>query len=135
MNMKNTLTRMKIFFNPSREEFIVTLCLLFFFPLPSYFVAGKGVIPPFFTLVVVIAYVLPFISGTSLLVLLYIGVLPFISYLGALAACRTVRNKRLLWGMAAALVLIGCLAPVYFIIDNTGMWHVYNAIKLYGELF
>ena len=133
--MKDTFTRLKIFFNPSKEEFFLTLCLMTFFPLPSYFVAGKGLVPPFFTIVAVIAYVLPFISGANLLVLLYIPVLPLITYTGALAVCKTIKKKGLLWGVAGALALITCILPIYFIIDDTGIRHSYNALSLYVELF
>lgn len=133
--MKNTFIKLKIFFNPSREEFILTLCLMLFFPLPSYFVAGKGLIPPFFTIVAVFAYVLPFISGMNLLVLLYIPVLPLIIYTCALAVCKTIKGKYLLWSIAGALAFVACIVPIYFIIDDTGIRHSYNAITLYSELF
>jgi hypothetical protein len=133
--MKEILTRLKIFFSPGREEFMFTVCLMLFFPLPSYFVAGKGLIPPFFTIVAVFAYVLPFLSGTNPLLLLYIAVLPLITYTGALAVCKTIKKKKLLWSMAGALVLIACLVPVYFIVDAAGISHTYNAIALYRELF
>lgn len=136
MNITQSLKERLKFFHPTKEEVFLVIFLGLFFPLPAYFIAGWGIIPPLYTAIIIIAFISPFLSGMQyLLLLLYSGFLPLICYLFAVALSRKIANKRLLFGAAIALIVISLFMPMYLIVDSSGEKAFYNAIKLYVEIF
>jgi len=123
-------------FSPSKKKLLLFTSLLLFLPFPSYFVAGRGLIPPFYTAIVVLAFIVPLVSGWTLALLVcYIALLPLTIYgiSGFLAG--KIKKMYVIWFIAAALVVLGYLFRLYYIVDTAGLRKTYNFIELYRELF
>jgi hypothetical protein len=124
------------FLLPDKERLMLFFSLLFFLPIPAYFVAGKGLIPAFYTSIVVFAFIVPTISGLALvLMLLYISALPALLYLLVSLFSLKMKNRYIQWVIALTLVLLACFVKIYVIADTGGVNTTYTAIELYSEVF
>ncbi|MDH4232262.1 MAG: hypothetical protein OEW04_09580 [Nitrospirota bacterium] len=121
---------------PDKERLTLFFSFLGFLPLPSYFIAGTGLIPAFYTAIVVLAFIVPRISGLALMLLLiYISLMPVVLYLLASVLSWKIKNSYLKWGIALALIVLSCFVKIYYIDDAGGIRTAYTAIELYNEVF
>jgi hypothetical protein len=123
------------FLMPDKERLLLFFSFLGFLPIPSYFIAGSGLIPAFYTATVVLAFIVPRVSGVTLILLLmYISLMPVFLYLIVSVASLKIRNRTLKWGIALALIMTACFVKIYYIDDAGGLRTAYTAIELYSEV-
>jgi hypothetical protein len=124
------------FLMPDKERLVLFFSFLGFLPFPSYFIAGSGFVPIFYTAIVVLAFIIPQVSGLGMiLILLYIASMPVLLYLIVSVLSEKVKGRYLKWGIALILILLACLTKVFYITDTAGVKTLYTAIELYGEIF
>lgn len=123
------------FLLPDKERLMLFFSFLGFLPFPSYFVAGSGLIPAFYTAIVVLAFIVPRITGLALiLMLIYISLMPVVLYLLVSVLSWKIKNSYLKWGIVLALIMISCFVKIYLITDTRGFSATYTAIELYREV-
>jgi len=136
MGLRDFIGKWQVFFVLTKEKVVLFTSFSFFLPLPTYFVAGAGLIPAFYTAVIFFAFIGPNVSGNDFfLPALYVALVPLITYTLVCFIAQKISNKKWLWGMALGLVLLSLLLRIYVISDVQGVRHYYSATELYGEIF
>jgi hypothetical protein len=136
MGLRDFIRKRQFFFSLSKEKVVLFISFSLFLPLPSYFVAGVGLIPAFYTAVIFFAFIGPNVSGKDFFMpAIYVALVPLITYTVVCFISQKIPNRKWLWSMALSLVLLSLLLRIYIIADVQGVRHSYSAIELYGELF